>query len=78
MLCLLWRLAQLMAFRVSLILRKDSGSDCMSSLTAEKIAKSVGVTDGLHHLNLSSADECRGVPRPGLACNVAFNDVQFS
>ncbi|EDR07721.1 uncharacterized protein LACBIDRAFT_327656 [Laccaria bicolor S238N-H82] len=48
MLCLLWRLAQLMAF-------------------PEKIAKSVGVTDGLHHLNLSSADECRGVPRPGLA-----------
>ena len=51
------------------------------SLAAEKVAKSMEVTNGLNGLyqfNVSSADECRGVLRPGLACNITFDNVQFS
>lgn len=70
-----------MAFGRPLILGKDPGAECMS-LAAEKVAKSVEATQDLngpyHQFNVSSADECRGVLRPGLNCNITFDDVQFS
>lgn len=51
------------------------------SLAAEKVAKFVEASEDLngpYQFNVSSADECRGVLRPGLACNITFDNVQFS